>query len=613
MASPDTAPAPDTGTRIYKKMTKAELRTAGLDQDPIFEYTMTELLPLFEAKAQELGSGGTLIQYAKGKLFNQIAAALDLGAQGYNFGAFKETLYNTLKNNRNQLPKKKNGATTKPNKATTSTTKLPKATSAFDKFCERHKAEFGMRTMQELLGVERDGRDGKWLVAFNKILQEEWAAVTDEEKAEMVMQADGKKAEQAAGPTEEDIAASQATAGDDLYKALRARIGNDWGQIGHAAFFLRGVYTNTAGDVKRFFITVGPEDDTPPSLSSDEEKLVFGKWVKKVLKPSASAAPLKKLTDLMLPDLDVDAESPETLKEMLRGLAVKSDIVIEGKLKVDLDAATDEQVREYWRHFLQIQKQGGSGHTTTPPRAGDLVKPAGDNVVPPPPPVGDNVMPPSLPAGDELMPPPPPVGDNVVPPPRPAGDELVPLLPPAGESVVPPLAPAGDELVPPPPPAGDELIPPPPPGNPVIVGPPAAGKSKGKGKGKDKNAEDGAEAQEGDEENAEPPKPAKRRRVAPAPTISAPAPCPCCLRDFAQPVRPAYDLKQATLDSGLAVEGDPKKIQYTASRCVKATQEVLPLDTHALEAGSLVLHIRLGTSRCCLPGVLFLGPQPTTR
>ncbi|KAF8164175.1 hypothetical protein K438DRAFT_1984874 [Mycena galopus ATCC 62051] len=571
MASPDTAPAPDTGTRIYKKMTKAELRTAGLDQDPIFEYTMTELLPLFEAKAQEPGSGGTLIQYAKGKLFDQIAAALDLGAQGYNFGAFKETLYNTLKNNRNQLPKKKNGATTKPNKATASTTKLPKATSAFDEFRERHKAEFGSRATQELLGVERDGRDGKWLVAFNKILQEEWAAVTDEEKAEMVIQADGKKAERAAGPTEEDIAASQATAGDDLYKALRARIGNDWGQIGHAAFFLRGAYTNAAGDVKRFFITVGAEDDTPPFLSSDEEKLAFGKWAKKVLKPSASAAPLKKPTDLMLPDLDVDAESPETLKEMLRGLAVKSDtegaqrrvsIVIEGKLKVDLDAATDEQVREYWRHFLQIQKQGGSGQiTTTPPRAGDLVKPAGDNVVPPPPPVGplahagdelvpprppagDNVMPPPPPAGDELVPPPPPAGDNVVPPPRPAGDELVPP-PPAGESVVPPLAPAGDELVPPPPPASDELMPPPPPGNPVIVGPPAAGnkrgrptgrktkgKSKGKGKGKDKNAEDGAE---GDEENAEPPKPAKRRRVAPAPAISAPAPSPRRLRDVRIP------------------------------------------------------------------------------
>ncbi|KAF8188176.1 hypothetical protein K438DRAFT_1764404 [Mycena galopus ATCC 62051] len=414
----------------------------------------------------------------------------------------------------------------------------------------------------------------------------------------MVMQADGKKAERAAGPTEEDIAASQATAGDDLYKALRARIGNDWGQISHAAFFLRGAYTNAAGDHKPdvgFSITVGPEDDTPPFLSSDEEKLVFGKWAKKVLKSSASAAPLKKPTDLMLPDLDVDAESPETLKEMLRGLAVKSDtegaqgrvsIVIEGKLKVDLDAATDEQVREYWRHFLQIQnqKQGGSGQiTTTPPHAaGDLVKPAGDNVVPPPPPVdnvmpppppagdelvpppppaGDNVVPPPRPAGDELVPPPPPAGesvvpppppagDNVVPPPRPAGDELVPPPPPAGESVVPPLAPAGDELVPLPPPAGDELMPPPPPGNPVIVGPPAAGtkrgrptgrktkgKSKGKGKGKDKNAEDGAEAQEGDEENAEPPRPAKRRRVAPAPAISAPAPSPRRLRDVRIPSR----------------------------------------------------------------------------
>ncbi|KAJ6591404.1 hypothetical protein B0H10DRAFT_2233274 [Mycena sp. CBHHK59/15] len=516
MASPDATAALDTGTIIYKKMTKAELKVAGLAEDPIFEYAMTRLLPLFEAKAQEPDSSGKLIHYVKGELFDLIATDLDLAAKGYNLGAFKNTLYSTLKNNRNQLPKKKSASTTKPNKATNSTTKPSKGRCALDEFRDRHKDEFKARADNELLGVERTAQDGKWLAAFNRILNDEWSAATDEEKAKMVALAEGKKAERAAGPTAEHIAVTQANAEDDLYKALKAHIGNDWGQIGNAAFFLRGAYTNATGDVKRFFITVGPEDNTPPFLSSDEEKLAFARWAKKVLKPSAPAAQVKKLTDVMLPDLDVDAESPDTLKEMLRGLAVKPDtgaehpvwIVIEGKFKVDLDAATDEQVREYCRHFLQIQKQGGSGQvTTTPlPAAGPLAR-AGDNVVPPPPPVGplvpagDNVAPPPppagplAPAGDDLVPPPPPAGplapagDNVVPPPppagplAPAGDDLVPPPPPAG-----PLAPAGDNVVPPPPPAGplapagDDLVPPPPPAGPlapagdnVVPPPPPAG------------------------------------------------------------------------------------------------------------------------------------------
>ncbi|KAJ6535308.1 hypothetical protein B0H10DRAFT_2246604 [Mycena sp. CBHHK59/15] len=276
-----------------------------------------------------------------------------------------QTLYSTLKNNRNQLPKKKSTLTTKPNKATNSTMKLSKGRCTLDEFRDRHKDEFKVCADNELLGVERTTQDGKWLAAVNRILNDEWSAATDEEKAKMVALAEGKKAE------------TQVNARDDLYKALKAHIGNDWGQIGNTAFFLRGAYTNATGDIKQFYITVGPEDNMPPFPSSDEEKLAFARWAKKVLKLSVPAAQVKKPTDVMLPDLDVDAESPDTLKEMLRGLAVKPNtedtehpgwIVIEGKFKVDLDAATDEQVREYCWHFLQIQKQGGSGQvTTTPP------------------------------------------------------------------------------------------------------------------------------------------------------------------------------------------------------------------------------------------------------
>ncbi|KAJ6607953.1 hypothetical protein B0H10DRAFT_2227274 [Mycena sp. CBHHK59/15] len=92
MASPDATAALDTGTIIYKKMTKAELKVAGLAEDPIFEYAMTRLLPLFEAKAQEPDSSGKLIHYIKGELFDLIATDLDLAAKGYNLGAFKTPL-----------------------------------------------------------------------------------------------------------------------------------------------------------------------------------------------------------------------------------------------------------------------------------------------------------------------------------------------------------------------------------------------------------------------------------------------------------------------------------------------------------------------------------------
>ncbi|KAF8144830.1 hypothetical protein K438DRAFT_1992392 [Mycena galopus ATCC 62051] len=575
MASPDTTAAPDTGattvpegTIIYKKMTKAELHAAGLAEDPVFEYTITKLLPLFETKAQEPDSGGKLVKYVKGDLFDLIAAELDLGTKGYNLGAFKNTLYTTLKNNRNQQPKKKSTSITQPKKPTNPTTKPPKGRSAFDKLRERHHAEIQAGADKELVGVERTVQDGKGLAAFNRILNEQWSAVTDEEKAEMGALADENKAKRAAGPTAEDLAVSQANAGDDLHKALKAYIGHDWNQLGNTAFFLRGTYTNANGEVKRFFTTVGPEEDTLPFLSSDEERNAFRRWAKKVLKASAPTA--HKQTDVMFPEVDGNQASLRFAEERedqtdrrAEGTQHPVSIVIEGQFKV----------REYCRHILAIQKQGATTQVT-PPAGSAAPAPEGANLVPPSPaagppaPEGDNIPPPPTPTsppapiGYNLVPPPPavgppaPEGDNFSPPPTtatppaPTGDNLVPPPPPAGPPVpkganIPllppragPPAPEGDVVLPPPPagplaPEGD-VVPPPPPAGPLTPGdaimpPPAVpsgkrgrppskkAKVKGKGKGKRKNSEGGEGAQGGNDQNDEPapPKPTKRCRVVP--------------------------------------------------------------------------------------------------
>ncbi|KAF8135933.1 hypothetical protein K438DRAFT_1786693 [Mycena galopus ATCC 62051] len=432
MATPDTTAAPDTGattvpegTIIYKKMTKAELHAAGLAEDPVFDYAITKLLPLFEAKVQEPDSGGKLVKYVKGDLFDLIAADLDLGTKGYNLGAFKNTLYTTLKNNRNQQPKKKR-------------------------------------------------RQGASSVQQNS--QRAVVAVTDEEKAEMGALADEKKAKRAAGPTAEDLAVSlPGECRDDLHKALKAYIGHDWNQLGNAAFFLRGAYTNANGEHHR-----RPRRGHPPFLSSDEER-------------HAS---------------DMGQESPEGRAE---GAQHPVSIVIEGQFKVDLDAATDQQVREYCR--ISWRSRTGAAAQVTLRLV--LAAPEGANLVPPSPAAGSQR--PRRP----LCRPPAPEGD-VVPPPPPAGplapEEMCATAPSrrstrtwrryhaATRSAVWKARPAPQQ-------EGER-------------------ERKGKGKGKRKNSEGGEGAQGGNDKNDEPapPKPTKRRRVVPD-MPDAPPPSPRRLRD----------------------------------------------------------------------------------
>ncbi|KAF8185776.1 hypothetical protein K438DRAFT_1973622 [Mycena galopus ATCC 62051] len=487
MASTDTTDTATTppGSIIYKKMTVAEAKAAGLDKDPVYAYIMSTLLPLYVAKANDPTYKDPLVDYVKSDLFNKIAADLNIAAKGYNLGAFKVTLYNTLRNAKS-TGKGQDTTPTPPVpgakvKATTSgKLKAPAATSALKEFRQRYKDEITEAANVKLAGEPRTSQDSKFLKAFSEILHERWANAGADEKAEMAGLAGGKKAEIAAGPSAEHIAANQADAGNKIFQLLKDQIGTGWGKIGNAAFYVRGAFTDDKGDVKRFYVTVGPGNSTEAFKPSQEDKTVFGQWAKTVLQPNALTTKGDTGDALLFPDLDVDAANAIALREVLQGLAGKSNgtdgpcprvmLRIEGQVEVALDDANDQEVREYCRHLLQ-SAASGSGGSVPPPPAHDNNDAAaasghkGDEGVPPPPPAPahDNAGAAAASGhkGDEGVPPPPPApahandgaaaasgdkSDEDVPPPPP---------PPAHDNADAAVASGDEGALPPPPPSGN--------------------------------------------------------------------------------------------------------------------------------------------------------------
>ncbi|KAJ7301237.1 hypothetical protein DFH08DRAFT_978946 [Mycena albidolilacea] len=587
MASSDDAP-PAAGSIIYKKMTKAQLKANNFVEDPIYAFIIDTLLPMYRDKVSDTSYTAGLSTYAKTDLFDIIAEKMKLTEKGYNLGKFKETLYITLKNNHTQLPKKKNATMPPPTEKPSKGTK-PTARSAFDEFRDLHKEAINAAVQKQLDGVERTSNcDGKYLSAFTSTLNERWANASTQEKEEMQAIAERKNGLVEAGPTVDDITRNQETAATDLFQLLKGRIGHDWGQIGDAVFFVRGAYAAKDGSISRFYFSAGRTSDMEPFEQSEDEKLAFAKWATKTLKPPAKSP--------IFPDVDVLATPPDELREILRGLAGFDQggmprpvgLRVEGVFEVELELASDEQVRRYCQHFQQVQKDGGKGKLTkneTKDVAAPLVPPAGDAVqtsTPPPvqtstpPPVQTSTPPPVPPAGDTVQTITPPPGDTSTPPPvetstpPPVQTSTPPPVPPAGDAVQtstpppvqtstpPPVPPAGNAVqtstpppvqtsTPPPvPPVGNAVQPSTPPPVPPVDGEYGGdGEDQGKGEG----AEDAGGEGEGsgkkkkaakkrtnkgaakrgapvnDQDTSEPP--AKRRRKEPVPP---PPPSPRRLR-----------------------------------------------------------------------------------
>ncbi|KAJ7792296.1 hypothetical protein B0H14DRAFT_3563875 [Mycena olivaceomarginata] len=464
MASSDDA-SPAAGSIIYKKMTKAQLKANNFAEDPIYTFIIDTLLPMYRDKASDTSYTAGLSTYAKTDLFDIIAEKMKLTEKGYNLGKFKEVLCCVkfmpppmdVNNNHTQLPKKKNATMPPPTEKPSKGTK-PTARSAFDEFRDRHKEAINAAVQKQLDGVERtSNRDGKYLSAFTSTLNERWANASTQEKEEMQAIAERKNGLVEAGPTVDDITRNQETAATDLFQLLKGRIGHDWGQIGDAVFFVRGAYAAKDGSISRFYFSAGRTNDMEPFEQSEDEKLAFAKWATKTLKPPAKSP--------TFPDVDVLATPPDELREILRGLAgfdQDSDtggmprpvgLRVEGVFEVELELASDEQVRRYCQHFQQVQKDGGKGKLTknkTKDVAAPPVPPAGDAVQTSTPPPVQTSTPPPVETG--TPPPvqtstPPPVQTSTPPPVPPTGNAVQTNTPPPVQtSTPPPVPPAGNAV-----------------------------------------------------------------------------------------------------------------------------------------------------------------------
>jgi hypothetical protein len=72
-------------------MTAAECKTAGIDVDPIFQYIMEDLYPIFNVDIQTLVNGEKREDYVNRKLFPLVNAKFDIeGPNGYHTGDFKD-------------------------------------------------------------------------------------------------------------------------------------------------------------------------------------------------------------------------------------------------------------------------------------------------------------------------------------------------------------------------------------------------------------------------------------------------------------------------------------------------------------------------------------------
>jgi hypothetical protein len=80
-----------TERRKWKKMTAAECKTAGIDVDPIFQYIMEDLYPIFKVDIQTPVGGEKREDYVNRTLFPLVNAKFDIeGPNGYHTGDFKD-------------------------------------------------------------------------------------------------------------------------------------------------------------------------------------------------------------------------------------------------------------------------------------------------------------------------------------------------------------------------------------------------------------------------------------------------------------------------------------------------------------------------------------------
>jgi hypothetical protein len=199
-------------------MTKAEARAVGLTEDPIYEYVMANVWPLYEgAKATIQGSKKT---YVSSELYPMVDTEFDIGGpNGYNIDAFKEAsqsnppavsepdslqaLYKTLINKDTHPPM----GTVRANSSADGgkPSKKPRATNATKLYNKSHGAEVGDATRAQLETSGKKASKGEFLAAYNANMQKLFDASPPEVKAEMEAQASLHNAQLAVKPPLEHI------------------------------------------------------------------------------------------------------------------------------------------------------------------------------------------------------------------------------------------------------------------------------------------------------------------------------------------------------------------------------------------------------------------------
>ncbi|KAJ7904134.1 hypothetical protein B0H13DRAFT_1881706 [Mycena leptocephala] len=334
-----------TERRKWKKMTAAECKTAGIDVDPIFQYIMEDLYPIFKVDIQMLVSGEKREDYVNRKLFPLVNAKFDIeGPNSYHTGDFKDRLYVMLKN---KLVRDGKEVLDK----APPTAKKPNATNAALEFKRSFAAEVSAAMKAEF---KDNGTAGAYLRAFNakadKMYKESPAAV----KEEMEAAAKEENDRIAGGLPPEHIVENQQLIGRAVVTKLKELMGYNWKGHSDVVFYVRGAFLESKGkpnldeapirqfrqvailDALRLLVltcdcslTVGPNRTAPTFVSSHEEETdaEFKAWAKLVLKLSAGDPPrlqVDKDSVSRLPEVSVDALSGDVIKRLIRGWANKA-------------------------------------------------------------------------------------------------------------------------------------------------------------------------------------------------------------------------------------------------------------------------------------------------
>ncbi|KAJ6501319.1 hypothetical protein DFH09DRAFT_1289720 [Mycena vulgaris] len=324
---PGTPPAPGTPPPrpIWKKMTKAEARAIGLTEDPIYEYIMTNVWPLYEdAKATIQGSKKA---YVSSELYAMVDTEFDIGGpNGYNIDAFKEA---------NIVQKMLINKDTHPPVGTVRTNsgadggkpfKKPRATNTTKLYNKSHGAEVGEATRTQLEASGKKASKGEFLAAYNANMQKLFDASPPEVKAEMEAQAKLHNAQLAAKPPPEHITDNQGRVYYHISEALRGMMGDNWGGHGRMVFQIYGGMEGVDGSHKRFRCSIGP-DRTVSAFSSEHENSLMGDfkvWMADILDPKGG--PLRLQIDehgeVRIPDVEADTLDAGTIRNLLDAYSV---------------------------------------------------------------------------------------------------------------------------------------------------------------------------------------------------------------------------------------------------------------------------------------------------